>query len=526
MDLEVITHRSLPAQLEFGCELTITIRPEAHPAPKQENFWFVCLRNRAINFTKELTSSCRRDALDDRGYYSIFQALFRFLSLETSQYNRSSTRPVSKDKSTSRLAACASVLRTTVEISVQTIRYKTFIGVVTHIIDTLSVPGTDFWEPLGVDYLKALRTLLQYPPHVEHLSKDDWNQAMDFCLVGIGAVDGEGDSQMSIRSAHRLASESIDEPESRSSPRDREARQRVQHGSARDSGGSEELEQCIQLLAASPVAPVLDHAEKLLYGITGYLSSLKTVGKAPHSAFGALNSVLMKAMTDNISLVQNILLKLLPIIRKFWGSKSTALREEMLITLVIGKNALESLGRASKAELLTESVEKLIEQLHHAYSKLPDTEILQIDDVIFACPSLALPIGVRYLSPRPGVVRSVVNWTTLWAIAYLSKLLDSVHISPADETTITQTASKRPRLTSKVDDVFRDASSSPGPSRLCALQLVPFILSDVDVGTDQLSSLLHRLAPHILDENAAVSSWTMVALSRLVVIVSSGEIAV
>ena len=516
MALEVCTYRSCPLQLAFDCKLTTTTRLEAHSAPKRENLRAVCRLIRAPHLMLELTLSYYRDALDDKGYYSIFCALFGFSSLEKSQYNRSSARSASRDKPIHRLAQCGSVLRTTVEVSVRTIKYKTLIAVIAHITDTLSVPGNDFWEPLGVDYLKALRTLLQHPPHVEHLSKDDWTQVINFCLTGIGAVDSDVTSQLSIRSSRRLPSEPIDDAESRSDSRDRENRPQAQHSSS-GSSGQEDLEHCIQLLTASPVAPILEAGQKLLYGITSYLSSLRTVGNAPHSIFRALNNVLTVVMTDNIDLVQSIMLKLLPLIRKFWSSKSTALKEEMLTTLVIGKDALESLARASEGQLFTESVEKLVEQLHHSYSKLPDTDILQVDDVVvFACPSVASSIGVRCLSPRPDNVRATVNWTTLWAIAFLSKLLDRIYTSAGNNTPVAGTPSKRPRLTSRVDDILRDASSSPGPGRLCALQLVPLILSDVDIGVAQLSSSLHRLAPHILDGNASIASWTMIAISRSV----------
>jgi ataxia telangiectasia mutated family protein len=272
------------------------------------------------------------------------------------------------------------------------------------------------------------------------------------------------------------------------------------------------LEHCIQLLTASPHAPIREEAPKLLSGITDYLSSLNNVKSAPHAAFSALNEVLSRTITDNIELAQNTMLSVIPIIRKFWSSKSAALREEMLITLVVGKDVLVSLSRSPPPEPLIETLQPLVEQLQSTYLKLPEKEALQVDDTLLGTSSSYFPMGNQSLSPRPGDRRSVANWTTLWAIAYLVQILDRISQSvngPTDEA-----PKKRPRLESRTEDIFRDAASAFGTSRVFALQLLPFMLSDLDPGADQLSSLLRGLAPNILDENPLVASWTMIAISR------------
>lgn len=465
------------------------------------------LKNRAAE-----ANSLNREALDDKGYNNIFKALFRFISIEKAQFTRLSSR---KGQVTTRLAKCATVLRTTIEVSVRSIKFKTFIAVVRHITNVLSDPGSGLWEPLGGDYIKALRTALQYPPHVEHLSKNDWWDVVDFCLTSIGVAEKESSRRLSIRNIQRLGSETLGESRSRSASRDPASRQRSHHGIAADSiGSNEELELCLQFLTGWPASPVLDGTEKLLSGIAEYLAPLNPIKSAPHAAFGALNAVLARASTDSIDLVRTTVVTVIPTIRKFWVTKSAALKEEMLITLLIGKDALVSFGLSSPTESFNESLQELVEQLHRGYLRQPDKDTLQVEDVVFTSHSTALSMGTRSLYPRLGVARSMTNWAALYIIASLSKLLDSIGSSTHESRSSVESPSKRPRLQSKVEDIFRDASSSSGFTRTCALQLLPFLLFDSEPGVDQLSSLLHRLAPHILDESSIIASWTMIAISR------------
>nr|KMM71923.1 hypothetical protein CPAG_08223 [Coccidioides posadasii RMSCC 3488] len=454
----------------------------------------------------------RLDGLgDDKGYQKIFEALFRFISKEKLAYNRA-TKIGPKSIAASRLSTCASVLRTAVELSTRTVGSRTVAVVVCHIIDVLPIPGEGLWDPLSVDYIKALRSLLQYPPHVEHLSKDDWHCLVDFCLRGIGVGEERNESQLTIRSGP-LAPESFDDRGSRAGSAAPRASQR--NGQADLKSNAEELELCIQLLTSSPTSPILDVAEKLLYGMTDYLSSLNVVGRSPYAALNSINVVLAKSITDNIVLVRETIFRLLPTIRRFWVSKSSQLRDEMLMTLTLGKDILRS-NWASPMELHIDTLQGLVEQIHRTYTRLPEKEILQVDDLIFAFDSSPIPMAIKFMAPRPAVSRSVQHWMTLSIIATLSKLVDDLYLtSHPPEADGEEESNKRQQLLSRIDDIFRDASSSLGVNRICALQTIPFIIYQVDLGLECVSSLLQQLAASILDESAIVSSWTMIAIASV-----------
>lgn len=452
-----------------------------------------------------------RGKLDDKGYHKIFEALFRFISVEKSAYTRTN-RTASKTLSTTRLATCAAVIRTTAEVSVREIRPKTVTAVLYHITDVLPIPGEGLWEPLSSDYIKTLKTVLQYPAHVEHLASDDWHYMLEYCLRGISVVKENNQNQLSIRSGRRLPSAGLGESSNAAAL---ETSQRGRNLNLDSKGVAEELELCIQLLTSCPSSPVLEEAHNLLHGITGYLSSLNTVGRSPHAAFSALNIVLSKAIPDNVGLVQDIIIDIIPTIRRFWATKSTALREEMLITLITGKDVLIRMGQLAPSESFIDSIQDLVDQLHRGYTRLSEKEVLHIDDLTFS-PSVTSQMGVRFMAPCSGVGKSVQNWTILSVIASLSIVLDNAHSNQKGDVEFGGTPNKKQHLLSRVDDMFREASNSIGMGRVCALQLIPFILSESEPEAETLSCLLKQLTPNLLDDNNMVASWTMVAIAKLV----------
>lgn len=54
----------------------------------------------------------------------------------------------------------------------------------THMTALLVYDGGIF-EPVAVDYIKALRSLLSYPPHLAHLDHRSWRKLMGICWAGV-----------------------------------------------------------------------------------------------------------------------------------------------------------------------------------------------------------------------------------------------------------------------------------------------------------------------------------------------------
>ncbi|KAL2011470.1 hypothetical protein VTN00DRAFT_4188 [Thermoascus crustaceus] len=440
--------------------------------------------------------SSRLDALSDKACHKIFEALFRFVSVERSIYNRAN-KSSSKAPSITRLSTCASVLRVAVEASLRNLRTKSVHAVVDHIIQTIPAPGEGLWEPLGSDYMKCLRTLLQYPPHVEHLGECEWQDLVSFCLRNLGHVESGG-SQLSIRNSHRAPSEGFDVSSSRSTPvriTQSQAGRSGQSDGKSNTGIVENAAVCLKLLTETSNAPVQRAARKILTGLTDFLISFPHAGNAHQAAFSTINTVILKVLCDQSDLIRGFILDIIPVIRRLWTTKLSALKDEILVTIMLCMDLLANTSRRSPSESLAELVEGLADVLHSEYLKRPEKEILQIDDIIFYRNTCSLPL-------------------VIWVLASLLAVSDDINArlampSPADEV-----PSKKQRFLSRIEDVFRDSFSSSGTRKACALQLIPFLIRN-QISAESKSSLLERLTVNILDDNGSLASWTIVAISSV-----------
>ncbi|KAJ5424194.1 PIK-related kinase FATC [Penicillium cf. griseofulvum] len=280
---------------------------------------------------------------------------------------------------------------------------------------------------------------------------------------------------------------------------------RERHGGNRNV--IEEVVICIQLLTTSPNPPLQTTAQRILRGLSEFVES-SAPGNAHQLAFNSINAVVTKVMFDQSELVRSVLLGLIPVIRRLWATKLQILKEELLATLMLSVIVLVDTARKDPSESLAHDIEGLASALHSEYVRRSEKEILQIDETILyqyeACRSRPV------YGPRLGTARSEHNWTVLWLIAELLKLSEDIN-TRIKSLSAREGSSKRQRFSSEIQDIFRDSVSATGTRRLCALQLVPFLESEVDIETKE--PFFKQLASNISDGDGAVSSWTMVALT-------------
>lgn len=456
-----------------------------------------------------------RTSLSDKACYKIFESLFRFIAVEKSSYLRA-LKSNSRGASGSRLSACASVIRTAVDVFLRNLRTKSVRAIIDHITDTLPIPGEGLWEPLSVDYAKSLAALLRYPPHVEHLGDDDWEQLMTFCLRSLGFQDDEN-SQHSRRNGRRSTLDDyVDAASGRSTPLTPSLT--VRERPVGDKSVIEEVLVCIQLLTVSPNAPVQGSAENILRGLAEFVKSAPIASSAHQPAFNSINTVVTKVLFDQSALVRASLLDLIPVIRRLWATKHIGLKDELLVTISLCIIFLGDSARTDPSESLADLVESLMNTLYSEYTKRPEKEILQLDELIFFQGEL-MQLTKPIIRPRLGNARSEHNWTAIWAMASLLQLAEDITLRLSAPQAQHEVPNKRQRLTSVTNDIFRDSFSSSGLKKLCALQLIPFVVRGC-TDLDSTASLLQRLIPNINDDNASVSSWTMVAIARYVYVYS------
>ncbi|KAJ5690143.1 hypothetical protein N7462_004535 [Penicillium macrosclerotiorum] len=455
--------------------------------------------------------------LSDKACHRIFESIFRYIAVERSIYSKAQ-RPNTKSPSSTRLSTCASVFRTAVDIFSRNLRPKTVRAIICHIKETITIPGEGLWELLSVDYIKSLTSLLRYPPHAEHLGDADWESLVDFCLTAINGNDNE-ESELGIRSRYQPAFEdSRDNSDGRSTPSRMTPSRTTPTPITRerylgDMNAIGEVVVCIQLLmTCCPSAPVQVAAEAILHGLVEFVKSSSTMAGNSHQlAFSSINTVVFKVLFDQSGLAKSSLMSLIPVIRRLWSTKLQSLKDELLITLMLCVIILIDENEKNPSETLAQMTEGLIECLHSEYTKRPEKDLLQIDEIVFcrASENRSQPI----FRPRLGNDRSEHNWTTLWVLANLLKLSETLVTCLPSETSTREAPTKRQRVNSGIEDVFRDSVSATGTRRICALQLIPFLEGDIDI--ERKEFFVQRLAPNILDDNGAVSSWSLVAFASV-----------
>ena len=405
------------------------------------------------------------------------------------------------------------MLRIAVGIFLRNLRAKTVRAIIDHITETIPIPGEGLWELLSLDYTKCLASLLQYPSHTEHLGDAEWEKLIDFCLAAISS-QGSDESQLSIRSGPRTAPEdSLDVSDGRSTSSRMTPAPAAREKFMGDRNAIGEVVMCIQLLTAGPGAPVQAAAENILQGLGEFVKSPSIMaGNAHQLAFSSINAVVSKVLFDQSELVRSTLLGLIPVIRRLWTTKLQSLKDELLVTLMMCTVILVDDVQNNPSESLARSIDGLTESLYSEYIRRSEKELLQVDEVVFyqEPADQSRPI----YGPRLGNPRSEHNWTVIWAIAALLKLSEDVTARVSSHDSAREASAKRQRFNSGIDDVFRDAVSGTGTRRICALQLIPFLGSTLD--PERKESFLQQLVPSIIDDNGAISSWTMITLSRLV----------
>ncbi|KAH9066543.1 hypothetical protein EDB87DRAFT_1718946 [Lactarius vividus] len=119
------------------------------------------------------------------GWLALFQALFAAVLAEKLSAIRGSKSASAAKK---RVAEAASAVRWLTERSVHQLTHKNVIkALLNHLVQTSSHQGKLFL-PIALDYTKAIRCVLDYPPHLEHIDDDMWVKLAE---IGFNVVLGD-----------------------------------------------------------------------------------------------------------------------------------------------------------------------------------------------------------------------------------------------------------------------------------------------------------------------------------------------
>lgn len=464
--------------------------------------------------------------LSDKAYHHIFEALFKVAELESSAFSRPNHNP-QKSGAASRLSTCANILRTLAQLGIAKLRSKTIEALLDHITQTLPNPRGGYREPLASDYFKALRTVLEHSAHPGHLSHEKWHKLVDFSIkatkglnastsdVTVAPADGDEEASNDRVRLSRSATPSIRLASTmQRSNGTSSARQR------KDGLGSpaEDIIACLKYLASTSNAPILKKAHLIVETMFSFLSTSTHSAPVQQAAFETVNAVLSRASTNDVSLTLRTVTELIPILKRHWSTKSSTLKEHMMVSLLLVEPYLSHvIVKCSEDEAM--DLQNLVDVMRDEYCRRHDRDRLQVDDL----DSVSMTTGSQRERPlsnpamrlRFGLGKSESPWSLLYLSAVMTAALTR-RLEALDDRLQDQHLAKRRKKEMPIDSVIRRLKL-PGPAdRLYALQMLCFLFVMVQLDSTVLQVYMETILQYVSDKNASSCSWAMLAILRLV----------
>ncbi|KAF1947572.1 hypothetical protein EJ02DRAFT_429982 [Clathrospora elynae] len=465
------------------------------------------------------------EALGNKAYLALCETLFQCLRDERSSYIRKISKSTAKTttKTPALLSLSASALRHVVASGVRTIKSSTVEIIIDTIIEVL--PGKEaLVKPLLEHLPKTLRSLLEYQPHVERLSKECWDAAVDFCIESLAsffteAAEGEPQNSWStnVSSRARTPQEFTEFTSSKASPRLPVIRTR----SIPDeyTHATEDFIHCLHHLVKASNAPVLDRADAVLAALLQYLQRRTGRGSVAAAALAAINSVFARITLQSLELTKRTVQEMLPLMKSMWSE--AILRDEIMISLMYTEAHISSLLADPDDQTTSPDLEALVETIYGDYRRRQETtahQYLEEDHLCFQHLGRAgkdtHPLNTSAFSMKTEHQRFEGLWATVSTIARFSFMLDerrqtAVH----DRSDGEESVSKRLRVSQLFPEYLRHVSEPRSNAKRAALQVVAFIVQEGPFNTEDLQLMMEKLTSYISDENPVHSIWAMIGLA-------------
>ncbi|KAL8942977.1 MAG: hypothetical protein Q9216_001333 [Gyalolechia sp. 2 TL-2023] len=471
-------------------------------------------------------SSSEIEVLSDKAYHQIFEVLFKVAKLESSALSRTKSSS-QKSGATSRLSACANVLRILVGVGIHKFRLKTVKALLDHVTQTLPAPSGGYCEPLVSEYFKAAKTILEHSAHLEHLSHEEWHDLADFFIQAVkDLVHSPSDGASSIHvedeggsiSRGRLSRSATPSVRSASTAERRNGGLSRRPRDGQLEAPAENVILCVKHLTSASNGPVLEKAHIIVDTVIDFLSSSRHSAPVQQAAFSTLNSVLLRVCTIDVSLTLRTVSGLIPIIRQLWSIKSSTFKEQMLVPLLLGEPFLPQVISKSSEDEMTELL-NLIDVTRDEYCRRHEREQMQIDDLDLTGATMDFqkerPFSTQTLRLRFGLARAESPWSLIYVSASIIATLGrhSIALDDHAKTDSAKHATKRRKLENPIDSVLQRLRYSTLTDKLYATQIMCFLFDTVHFESCILLSYIEIFLQCVSDKNSSLCSWAMLAIA-------------
>ncbi|KAF2703524.1 hypothetical protein K504DRAFT_418601 [Pleomassaria siparia CBS 279.74] len=455
--------------------------------------------------------------LSNKAYLSLCDVLFQLMRDMRSTYLKAKSKTTSKTM----LPLAATALRSVLHSGVRTIKASTVELLIESIIEVL--PGQDgaLLPPLIEDLPKALRAVLEYPPHVERISKECWGATVAFSIQSLESflVDPkpEEHDSWSTSVSSRRARTPLDSGDVGPKPNSRDPSAKAKQIPDELLRTAEDFVHCLHMLAMASNAPLLEMADKILAILVQYLQ--RKSARAYSTALAAINSVLARVALHSTHLAKRTIRDLLPMMRYMWSDPPS--RDELIITMIHTEAHLSSILVEKHEDGVRFDLEALVETMYTDYRRRQETMALQHLEEDHLCfrgigkpRDDTHPLNTYAFSLDTEHVRFEGLWGTVSTIAHFSSMLDQKsRIMTHDREDGEASLIKRLRITHHFQEYLRHVSEPRSNAKRAALQVVAFMVQEGPLNEEDIQTTLDKLTPYIADENPVHSVWALIALT-------------
>lgn len=146
---------------------------------------------------------------DGRTWLITFQALFAAVKEERSTYLKITTKSGSTAAAARRLGDLAATVRWLTEKSAPYLIRKVTKSLLIHFTQ-VSLHSNQLFTPVAVDYVKAIRAIVSYTPHLEHMDSETW---VDIVTLGFNVVLGRPLREKLSYEEEEVSLMELDEPQ-------------------------------------------------------------------------------------------------------------------------------------------------------------------------------------------------------------------------------------------------------------------------------------------------------------------------
>ncbi|KAF2678581.1 hypothetical protein K458DRAFT_394860 [Lentithecium fluviatile CBS 122367] len=457
------------------------------------------------------------ETLGNKAYLALCETLFQCMRDERAALLRSKSKSA---RPSALLPLSANALRHVIYSGVRTIKTSTVELIVNTIVELLPDKDGYLIKPLVEDLPKTLRALLEYQPHVERLSRQCWEDTVDFCIESLESIFAEPDAEppdswsTGVSSRDPTPLESTDGGRRPSHRATSSRRKQIPQEYIR---AAEDLVHCLRLLVKAPNSPVLERADPILMSLVSFLQ--QKAGRAKAAALAAINSILPRITLHATQLTEQVIHELLPLMKIMWSD--LLLRDEIMITLIYTEAHIASILVNVRDDAFSFELEALVETIYGDYRRRQETtahQYLEDDHLCFRglgkAEHATHPLNTCAFSMDTVQVRYEGLWATVATISRFSFLLDERKRRFAqDRGDGEESMIKRLRVSNHFQDYLRHVSEPRSNAKRAALQVIAFMAQEGQLDDEDLQSLLERLTPCISDENPIHSSWAMIGLA-------------